>query len=288
MTKTSDLVAILDLQRIEDNVFLGPTASSGWARVFGGQLIGQGLAAAYQTVDNRPAHSLHANFLVIGDPASPILYMVERVRDGGSFSNRRITAVQHGRTIFTMSASFHRAEHGFDHQIPAPHAIDPAHLPPDESIFRQQLLEKMPDSVRVYFERERPIELRPGSVERYTEQHVRLLENEVWMRPRGAVPEDLEFSHCALAYASDFTLLDTSLAPHNRTVFGADVQAASLDHSVWFHRPFRFDDWVLYAQDTPSAYDGLGFSRGRLYSRDGVLIASTAQEGLIRPVLSAQ
>jgi acyl-CoA thioesterase II len=239
MADLPDLIASLDLEAIEDNLFRGAPPTTGWARVFGGHIVGQALAAAHRTVSGRPAHSLHANFLVGGDPAVPIVYSVERVRDGSSFSNRRVTAIQHGRTMFTMSASFHKPESGLDHQMPPPPVAAPADLP-ERGMFERRWLDQMPEAVRLYFERERPIELRPASTERYMRVQEGHLQHEIWMRARGEMPDDLALHQCVLAYASDFTLLDTALVPHGYTVFSRDIVGASLDHSVWFHRPFRF------------------------------------------------
>jgi acyl-CoA thioesterase-2 len=278
----SDIVSILDLEQLEHNLFRGRGPASGWQRVFGGQVIGQALVAASRTVEGIAPHSLHAYFLLGGDPAVPIVYEVDRIRDGRSFATRRVVAIQHGRAIFTMAASFHREEPGFDHQIDMPEVPRPEDLP-DEVLFREAMLARMPEPVRRYFERERPIELRPVDPERYIRATAGDPVNNVWIRATGRLPDDPSIHRCVLAYASDFTLLDTSLVAHGRTVYESDIMGASLDHALWFHRPFRADEWLLYAQDSPSASGALGFSRGRIYSQDGVLVASVAQEGLIRP-----
>ena len=276
-----ELLSILDLEQLEVNLFRGRSPQVGWQRVFGGQVIGQALVAAYRTVDGRQPHSLHAYFLLGGDPAVPIIYEVDRIRDGKSFTTRRVVAIQHGRPIFSMSASFHLDEPGFEHAAVMPDVPAPESLPPDTEI-RSTVLPMMPDPVRAYFERERPIELRPVEFERYLSREPRDPKFHVWIRTTAQLPSALAIHQCVLAYASDMTLLDASLIPHGRTVFEQSIQAASLDHALWFHRPFRADEWLLYAQDTPSASGARGFSRGLIFARDGTLVASVAQEGLIR------
>jgi acyl-CoA thioesterase-2 len=249
--------------------------------VFGGQVIGQALVAACRTVEGRKPHSLHGYFLLAGDPSTPIVYEVDRIRDGRSFATRRVVAIQHGRAIFTLSASFHAEETGFDHRAAMPAVPMPEDLPSDEE-FRTRILPSMPDAVRAYFQRERPIELRPVQLERYRSAEPLDPVFQVWIRATGALPDDPVLHQCVLAYASDMTLLDAALIAHGRTVFERSIQAASLDHALWFHRPFRADEWLLYAQDSPSASGGRGFSRGSIFTREGVLVASVAQEGLIR------
>lgn len=277
-----DLLAILDLEELERNLFRGRSPQVGWQRVFGGQVIGQALVAAYRTVEGRAPHSLHAYFLLGGDPTVPIIYEVDRIRDGRSFTTRRVNAIQHGRPIFAMSASFQVEEPGFDHAAPMPDVPPPEDLP-NENETRSGLIELMPDPVRAYYERERPIELRPVEFERYTKPGSREPRFHVWIRATGRLPDELAIHQCVLAYASDMTLLDASLIPQGRTLFERTIQPASLDHALWFHRPFRADDWLLYAQDSPSASGARGFSRGLIFTRDGLLVASVAQEGLIRP-----
>jgi acyl-CoA thioesterase-2 len=276
-----DLLSILDLEPLEHNLFRGRSPQVGWQRVFGGQVIGQALVAACRTVEERGPHSLHAYFLLAGDPKVPIIYEVDRLRDGKSFATRRVKAIQHGRAIFAMSASFQVEEPGFDHQVPMPDVPDPESLP-TESQMKAGVLPLMPDPVRAYYERERPIELRPVDFERYTSREPREPRFSVWIRSTAPLPDDPAVHQCVLAYASDLTLLDSSLVAHGRTVFERSIQAASLDHALWFHRPFRADDWLLYTQDSPSASGARGFSRGLIFARDGTLVASVAQEGLIR------
>ena len=276
-----ELLATLDLEPLEQNLFRGRSPQSGWQRVFGGQVIGQALVAAARTVEGRDAHSLHAYFMRPGDPAVPIIYEVERIRDGKSFATRWVVAIQHGQPIFSMSVSFQVSEAGLDHQIPMPKVPPPEELP-SEAELRQAFLKGAPEPVRRYWERERPIELRPIDFKHFLSRKPLEPVQHVWVRATGRLPADPDVHRCVLAYASDFTLLDTSLFPHGRIIFDQDVQAASLDHALWFHRPFRADEWLLYAEDSPSASGARGFNRGSLFSRDGRLIASVAQEGLIR------
>jgi acyl-CoA thioesterase-2 len=276
-----DLLTLLELETLEQNLFRGRSPQVGWQRVFGGQVIGQALVAACKTVEGRRPHSLHAYFLLPGDPKVPIIYEVDRLRDGRSFTTRRVKAIQHGHAIFAMSASFQDEEPGFDHQIPMPDVPSPENLP-SESEMKAGVLPLMPDPVRTYYERERPIELRPVEFERYSTREPRAPRFNIWIRATSPLPDDPAVHQCVLAYASDLTLLDASLVAHGRTVFERDIQAASLDHALWFHRPFRADDWLLYTQDSPSTSGARGFSRGLIYTRDGTLVASVAQEGLIR------
>jgi acyl-CoA thioesterase-2 len=275
------LLSILDLEPLEHNLFRGRSPQVGWQRVFGGQVIGQALVACCRTVEGRGPHSMHAYFLLGGDPAVPIIYEVDRIRDGRSFTTRRVVAIQHGRAIFAMTASFHADEDGFDHRAAMPDVPAPEALPSEQHI-KQTVLPMMPDPVRRYYERERPIELRPVEFDRYLGRTQAEGRFHVWIRATARLPDDPAIHQCVLAYASDMTLLDASLVPHGKTVFQSDIQPASLDHALWFHRPFRADDWLLYAHDSPSAHGGRGLSRGLIFRRDGVLVASVAQEGLIR------
>ncbi|MBV9432535.1 MAG: acyl-CoA thioesterase II [Hyphomicrobiales bacterium] len=276
-----DLINILDLETLEINLFRGRSPQVGWQRVFGGQVIGQALVAACRTVEGRMPHSLHAYFILPGDPAIPIIYEVERLRDGRSFTTRRVRAIQHGHPIFAMSASFHLEEEGLSHAIEMPKVPRPEELP-SESEIKNRIMPAMPDPVRGYFERERPIELHPVEYERYLSHAPRQPVFNLWMRTTAALPDDPILHRCVLAYASDLTLLDTSLVAHGRTLFERGFQGASLDHAMWFHAPFRADEWLLYSQDSPFSGGARGFSRGSIFSRDGRLVASVAQEGLIR------
>jgi acyl-CoA thioesterase-2 len=279
-----DLLAILDLEQLEHNLFRGRSPQVGWQRVFGGQVIGQALVAACRTVDTaaRQPHSLHAYFLLPGDPKVPIIYEVDRIRDGKSFATRRVIAIQHGAAIFAMSASFHVEEPGFDHQMALPAVPPPEELPSEQEL-KSSVLPIMPDPVRAYYERERPIELRPVEFTRYLSREPKEPKFNVWIRATGRLPDDPAIHQCVLAYASDMTLLDSSLIAHGGTVFDRSIQAASLDHALWLHRPFRADEWLLYSQDSPSTSGARGFARGLIFSRDGQLVASVAQEGLVRP-----
>ena len=284
-TAVQNLLALLDLEALEINLFRGRSPQSRWQRVFGGQVIGQALVAACRTVDDvvvRPPHSLHAYFLLGGDPKVPIIYEVDRIRDGRSFTTRRVVAIQHGHAIFSMSVSFHLREDGLTHQVKMPDVPMPEALP-SEAEMKDKVWPLMPEPVRRYYERERPIELRPVEMRRYLGEKSDEGRFHVWIRATGSLPPDAPAIHqCVLAYASDMTLLDSALIPHGRSVFDKDIMAASLDHALWFHRPFRADDWLLYAQDSPSLADSRGFSRGLIFARDGTLIASVAQEGLLR------
>ena len=281
------LLSILNLEKLEQNLFRGRGPAEGWQRVYGGQVIGQALMAAAQTVEGeRIAHSLHGYFLLGGDPQNPIVYDVERIRDGGSFTTRRVKAIQHGRVIFVMSASFQKVETGFDHQSTAPDAPDPESLPSEKELVAR-LVDHLPANMRAYWQRERPFEMRPVDLSRYLTRQKREPQQMVWMRANGRLPDAPAVHQCALAYGSDFTLLDTALIAHGKLLFDQDVQLASLDHALWFHRPFRADDWLLYVQDSPNAFGARGFCRGSIYTRDGLLVASAAQEGLTRQRSSA-
>ena len=283
MTQTvQQLLSILDLEKIEENIFRGHSPNSGWPRIFGGLVIAQALVAAARTVEGRPPHSLHAYFILAGDPSVPVLYQVERIRDGKSFATRRCVAIQHGRAIFTLSASFQAEEAGLTHQIDRPEAPEPETLPSQAelmSLFGDQ----MPEGVRRYFNRDRPIELRPVDLSRYVGGGKRLAPRQmIWVRAVSQLPDDPAIHRAVLAYVSDMTLLDTALIAHGTTVFSQNIQAASLDHALWFHRTFRADEWLLYVQDSPSSSGSRGLTRGLIYARTGELIASVAQEGLMR------
>ncbi|MEZ2129829.1 MULTISPECIES: acyl-CoA thioesterase II [unclassified Sinorhizobium] len=281
-TAMQQLIATLDIEMLEVNLFRGRSPQVGWQRVFGGQVIGQALMAAQRTMAaDRHVHSLHAYFMRPGDPSVPIVYQVERIRDGGSFNTRRVLAVQHGHGIFALSASFQLDQLGFEHQIPMPEVRQPEDLPGEQQI-KEQYLQHAPEPVRKYWQRERPIEIRPVSLTHWLSGEKLEPRQDVWVRTRGDVPDDRHFQAAILAYLSDMTLLDASLYAHGTSIFDPGLQVASLDHSMWFHRPCKLDDWLLYTQDSPSASGARGLTRGSLFSRSGVLIASVAQEGLIR------
>jgi acyl-CoA thioesterase II len=283
MSALQDLLAILDLEQLEVNLFRGRTPPTGRKRVYGGQVIGQALVAACRTVDSggRPPHSLHAYFLLGGDPEVPIIYDVDRIRDGKSFTTRRVVAIQHGEAIFTMAVSFHHDEPGASHQARMPDVPGPEAVANDADI-KERVLPRMPEAVRRFYERERPIELRPVELERYLGKKMEGGRFHVWIRASGALPEEPAIHQCVLAYASDMMLLDSALSPLGRTVFEPNIMAASLDHALWFHRPFRADEWLLYAHDSPNLGGARGFARGLIFARDGTLVASVAQEGLLR------
>src|SRR3954466_12543458 len=244
----ADLLTILDLERLEENLFRGRSPQVGWQRVFGGQVIGQALVAACRTVDvaRRPPHSLHAYFLLGGDVKVPIIYEVDRIRDGKSFTTRRVVGIQHGHAIFSMSVSFHNDEPGLDHQMTMPVVPHPDELPSDAEI-KQKILPELPEAVRRYYERPRPIELRPVEFDRYRGKRPDNDRFHIWLRTTSPLPDDPAIHRCALAYASDMNILDAALVPHHKSVFDRDIMGASLDHALWFHRPFRADQWLLYA-----------------------------------------
>ncbi|MEP6355676.1 MAG: acyl-CoA thioesterase II [Hyphomicrobiales bacterium] len=276
-----DLLEILNLETLEHNLFRGKSPNVGWQRVFGGQVIGQALVAASRTVKDRSVHSLHCYFMRPGDPKVPIIYDVDKIRDGRSFTTRRVVAIQHGKPIFSLSASFQIAEDGYDHQIDMPDIPQPEDLP-NEAELKEKYLAFAPQNVKDYWSRPRPIEVRPVSLEHYISNKKLEPAQHIWIRTTSPVPDDQLRSSAVLAYFSDMTLLDTSLYAHGTSIFDQQLQVASLDHAMWFHRKADFSDWILYTQDSPSASGARGFTRGSLYTRSGTLIASVAQEGLIR------
>ncbi|MDR3508934.1 MAG: acyl-CoA thioesterase II [Caulobacteraceae bacterium] len=277
MDRNNELIRVLDLEAIELDMYRGFTPNRGeQKRIFGGQVIAQALAAAYRTVEGRICHSLHAYFIRAGDPTIPILYKVERARDGASFTTRRVTAIQHGRQIFNLSASFQVPEEGLEHRGAMPDVPLPEELLNEEQLRAQH--PRPGDELRTPWPVEmRPIDPDPRGAPRQREPIYRC-----WFRARAPIGADPIVSQCALAYASDMSLMDSSLRPHGVDWDHPQLQAASLDHALWFHRPCDFNEWHLYVQDSPSASGGRGFNRGEIFSRDGVLVASAAQEALIR------
>jgi len=287
-----ELIEILRLERIEENIFRGQSQDLGWGRVFGGQVVGQALSAAEQTVpEGRAVHSLHGYFLRPGDAKRPIVYTVDPIRDGSSFTTRRVVAVQNGRAIFSLSASFQIDEPGLDHQADRMPDVPP----PDDLLNERQLgeryleqlpeavLKSIPEGMRERIVAERPIEVRPIDPMDPMKPEAREPIKHVWFRVNGSLPDAPPSIHqYLLAYASDFHLLGTSMQPHAVTWLTPNMQVASIDHAMWFHRPFRFDDWLLYDMDSPSSQGARGLARGRWFTREGVLVASCAQEGLIR------
>jgi acyl-CoA thioesterase II len=281
MTPVEALLDILDLEPLEENLFRGRSLPFG-PRVFGGQVIAQSVVAAARTVPTeRIVHSLNAYFLLPGDPNRPIVFQVERIRDGGSFTTRRVTAVQAGRAIFSLSASYQVEEEGFAHQVPMPDVPAPEDLPTDDE-FGAMVAASGSDAVKRYWSRPRPLVLRPVDPGRWLGRPGRETRQAIWVRTSSPLPADPSLHRTVLSYLSDMTLLDTALAAHGRSVFDTDLQVASLDHAMWFHRQPSVDEWILYAQDTPSTSGGRGFTRGLLFARDGTLLASVAQEGLMR------
>jgi acyl-CoA thioesterase-2 len=274
-----ELLKLLDLERIEDNLFRGESRDVGAPQVFGGQVLAQALVAASRTVEGRQVHSLHAYFLRRGDLAVPIVFEVDRSRDGGSFTSRRVVAIQHGQPILTMSASFQVAEPGLDHQAVMPDAPPPESLR-DLAVIETELIERMPHKVSGYFRNQRPFEFRAVDPLEYLTLDKRPAAKQVWFRVVGSLPDDQALHRCLLTYVSDYHLLATATMPHG--VNFLELQVASIDHAIWFHRDLRVDDWLLYAMESPSASGARGFSRGAIYARDGRLVASVAQEGLIR------
>jgi acyl-CoA thioesterase II len=283
----SDLLSLLDLEPLEFNIYRGRNRDIGSGRVFGGQVMAQALVAARRTVDDeREAHSVHGYFILPGDLAAPIVYFVDRLRDGKSFTTRRVTAIQHGRAVFNMSASFHRAETGIEHQSAMPDVPGPDELRPELDVIRSEA-DRIPASVRPILTQDRPMDIRPVHNDPF-DATPREAVRHTWIRAVGSMP-DVTLAHQAvLAYASDYGLLTTAIQPHGLTIRDPRLQAASLDHAMWFHRPFRMDEWLLYTTDSPAAAGARGFARGNVFTRDGSLVASVAQEGLLRVTDSAR
>jgi acyl-CoA thioesterase-2 len=282
----ADLIRVLALERLERDLFRGASRDIGTAQVFGGQVIAQALAAACQTVDARTVHSLHAYFLRRGDVSAPIIYQVQRARDGASFSSRRVSATQHGAEILHMAVSFQRPERGFEHQLQMPRVAPPERLPSAHMLAEDTRMH-MPEKLRKVLAREQPFEFRFAdplhfmpTVDSHCVQHL-------WFRALGRLPDDACLHHCLLAYVSDYYLLATAVRPHGLQLRRTLASVVSVDHAIWFHRPARVDEWLLYAIDSPSASAARGFTRASIFTRDGRLIASTAQEGLMRAAASA-
>ena len=278
----SELISLLGLERLDRDLFRGHSQDLGWGAIFGGQVLGQALSAAARTLpQDRTVHSLHAYFLRAGDLNLPILYQVERIRDGHSFATRRVMAVQEGQAIFSLAASFHASEPGFDHHASAPEVPGPEGLLSEHDL-ALQLGDHLPERLRPTATRQRPIELRPVAPRNPLRPTPMPPQRNVWLRAIDTLPDEPALHAYLLAYASDFSLLGTSLDPHGVSWLSPGMQMASLDHAMWFHRPFRMDEWLLYAIDSPSASQALGLVRGQFFDRAGRLVASVAQEGLIR------
>jgi len=278
-----DLIKLLALERIEENLFRGQSQDLGWGTVFGGQVLGQALSAATQTVPTeRRVHSLHAYFLRPGDVKRPIVYDVDRIRDGSSFTTRRVVAIQNGQAIFNLAASFQKEEPGFEHQMPKPEAGPPENFKTDQERFAQ-IADKLPPYARDRATADRPIELRHVEEEHDLFHPPKQAANRmVWLRAVAPLPDDPALHAYLLAYASDFSFVTTSLLPHGVSWLSRGMQIASIDHVMWFHRTLRMDDWLLYVMDSPAAHGARGLARGLIFDKDGRLVASTAQEGLIR------
>ena len=284
----SELIELLSLERLEDNLFRGQSRDIGTKYVFGGQVLGQALSAAQATMDasrgqHRDAHSLHGYFLRAGDIEAPIVYNVDRTRDGGSFSVRRVTAIQHGKVIFFCAASFQVAEGGAEHQLTMPEVPKPEDIEPAPAL-APDVLAALPTKVQRWLSRQGPFEFRHVYPRDELNPPKRPPYQQVWFRLSEPVGDAPELHRALLAYASDFHLLGTATFPHGISYYQPDVQMASLDHALWFHRDFRADDWLLYSIDSPSAQGSRGLARGQIFDRAGRLVASTAQEGLIRVV----
>ena len=284
METPEDLTETLALERLEVNLFRGISSDDGPGRIFGGQVIAQSLLAAYETVEDRLCHSLHCYFIRPGDPSVPIIFEVDRSRDGGSFTTRRVIAVQHGQQIFNLAASFQVAEEGYEHQAPMLSVPGPDELP-TEAQAQAVALARMPEEARKWIMRPRPIEMRPvdgGSFFDGKAPEGREPESQSWFRAKAPIGNDQHMHQVVMAYASDMSLLSTAMRPHRVHWQTKGFQSASLDHAMWFHKPVNFNNWHLYQQDSPSASGGRGFIRGAIYAQDGTLVASVAQEGLIR------
>ncbi len=278
----ADLVDLLALERLDRDLYRGRSQDLGWGAIFGGQVLGQALSAAVHTVgEGRPVHSLHGYFMRAGDVTRPILYQVDRLRDGKSFSTRRVAAVQEGEAIFSLEASFQVTEEGFDHQDTMPEVPPPDALRSEREI-GLQIAADLPEPLRAMATAERPIEIRPVDPRDPLHPHATEPQRRMWYRTVDRLPDDPALHRYLLAYASDFSFLGTAMDPHGVSWLMSGVQVASLDHVMWFHRPFRFDDWLLYVVDSPSASGARGLVRGQFFDRAGKLVASCAQEGLIR------
>ncbi len=280
--RLEQLFAHMELEKLDENLYRSAYRNEGWVRVYGGQVLAQALLSASLTVpEDRAVHSLHAYFLRPGDLDHPIIYQVDRIRDGRSFTTRRVVAIQHGRAILNMSASFQIEEDGYSHQDDMPEVP-----PPEECLSRQQMMEKfrgsVSDELLDKFAKPFAIDLRHTETENLFQPEKKPARRSVWFRLETDLPAEYRLHSHLLAYASDMTLLQTCLRPHAQSMFDPKLQIASLDHAMWFHRPFRMDQWLLYVQDSPSASEARGFNRGNIYTRSGELVVSVAQEGLIR------
>lgn len=279
--RLADLLALLELESIEKNIFRGQSRDIGTPQVFGGQVLGQALAAASRTVEGRQVHSLHAYFLKRGDVQAPIIYEVDRARDGGSFSNRRVVAIQHGEQIFNMAASFQTVESGLEHQVAMPQVPAPDELRDLEALARE-FAGELPARMQRFLAWDRPIQVRPVDPRQFLLRDSRAPVKQLWMKTAEPMPADSMLHQALLAYISDYELIGTVTLPHGLHATREGLQMASLDHAMWFHRPVRVDEWLLFALDSPAAAGGRGLARGYVFTEDGKLVATLAQEGLIR------
>lgn len=275
------VIGLLELERLEDNLFRGESHDIGAPQVFGGQILGQALSAAHRTVTARTPHSLHAYFLRPGDFNQPVIYQVERSRDGKSYSNRRVVAIQHGRPILNLAASFHVDEQGLEHQAEMPDVPGPEGLARSIEI-QDAIIDQVPEKMRRLLAHRPPFEFRPVEPPKFIDPAARPPRKHIWMRAWDQLPDDPELHRNLLTYVSDYELIGTATLPHDLDFSHRPVQMASIDHVLWFHRPFRVDGWLLYAFDSPSGHAGRGYSRGQIFTRSGKLIASVAQEGVMR------
>jgi acyl-CoA thioesterase II len=280
MKSTAELLELLNLETIEQNIFRGQNYQAPWKRVFGGQVLAQSIHAAHRSIpEDRVLHSMHAYFLLTGDISVPIIYEVDRSRDGGSFTTRRVVAIQKGKPIFITAASFQKRKDGFDHQIDIPDVPKPKDLKTNIELLKD-LKHKDPELYKRYT-LERPIEFRPVEVSNPLDPKKSEPFRHVWLKAKERLPDDLRVHQEILTYASDYNLLGTAILPHRENLAGKEMFFASLDHAMWFHRPFRADEWLLYQLDSPSASNARGFTRGNIFTEDGVLVASVVQEGLM-------
>ncbi|MDP7444808.1 MAG: acyl-CoA thioesterase II [Candidatus Poseidoniia archaeon] len=276
------LIELLDLESIEKNIFRGESQDIGSPQVFGGQVLGQALIAASRTVENRDVHSLHAYFLRRGDFEAPIVYEVDRARDGGSFSNRRVIAVQHGEQIFNMTASFQKPEEGLEHQTTMPKVPQPEELEDLRDLIKPEWVEKLPPRMQRMLTRQRPFEVRPVELPYFLNNKTKEPIKHAWIRVKGSIPKDFQLHQALLAYISDYNLLTTAILPHGTNFMQNRFQMASLDHAMWFHKTCLVNEWMLFAYDSPRSSGARGFATGYIFSQGGILIASMAQEGLMR------
>lgn len=277
------LLSNLKLEEIGHNLYKADSLEPGWKRIFGGLIVAQAIVAGYKTINKLILHSLHSYFIQPGNPLIPITFKIENIKDGKNFSTRNISAFQNNKIIFFMSASFHKNEHGYSHQKPMPKNIKgPDGLLNEDQIIEKIIKEGIPDNIKTFWERDRHIEFRPVASRNLYDLKIEKPKQYTWMKFKEKLPTSIIIHHAILSYASDYTLLDTALMPHKLSVFSKDIMVASLDHSLWIHREFKADEWLLYIQSSPIAFGGRAIAKGEIYTQDGLLIATVAQEGIIR------